>query len=154
MAATTNSVVFSTQVTHIGNGTSLAPAAVNPSSDVSVALAGTGNLGRYPEADIALRIVPTASIASTSNLIYLYRRDLNADGASNENVPGASAKAKLIGVFQANVTATTATQTHVITITNADISAGDCEFYIENQLNVNIPAGWTLKVTPKSRALA
>jgi hypothetical protein len=148
MAASTISTVFSTQITHIGNGTSLAAAAVNPASDSSVALVGSTNLGRYPRADILLSIVPTASVASTSNAIYLYKQD------SGENAPGASAKSRLVGVFQVNVTGTTATQTHVLIQENVDISAGDCQFYIENQLNVNIPAGWILKVTPKSEAIA
>ena len=148
MAATTASVVFSTQITHIGSGTSLASTAVNPSSDSSVALVGSTNLGRYPQADILLSIVPTAAVVSTSNSIYLYKQD------SGENPPGASAKSRFVGAFQVNVTATTATQTHVLVCENVDISAGDCQFYIENGLSVNIPAGWVLKVTPKSLAAA
>lgn len=150
MADASVKVTTSTQVTHIGSGTSLAAGAVNPSSDVSVALAGTGNLGRYPRCDVALMIAPTASIASASTNIYLYRRDLNVDGASDEPVPATSNKQKFMGAFQASAT-TTASTTHYMQITDVPLpGAGDCEFYIENGLGVNIPVGWKLKVTPKT----
>lgn len=146
---TTAQVTTSTQIVHIGSGTSLAAGAINPSSDVSVALSGTGNLNRYPRADIALFIAPTASIASTSTAIYLYRRDLNFDGTNDEDTPGTSNKNKFVGAFFASAT-TTANTSHYMQITDVPLpGAGDCEFYIENGLNANIPVGWTLKVTPK-----
>lgn len=150
MADASVKVTTSTQVTHIGSGTSLAAGAVNPSSDVSVALSGTGNLGRYPRCDVALMIAPTASIASTSTNIYLYRRDINIDGTSDEAVPATSNKQKFMGAFQCSAT-TTASTTHYLQITDVPLpGAGDCEFYVENGLGVNIPVGWTLKVTPKT----
>jgi len=150
MADATTKVTTSTQVTHIGSGTSLAAGAVNPSSDISVALAGTGNLNRYPRADVTLMIAPTASIASTSVNLFLYRRDINVDGTADDTVPGASNKQKFVGAFQAAAT-TTASTTHYMTIVDVPLpGAGDCEFYIENALGVNVPIGWTLKVTPKA----
>lgn len=154
MADASIKVTTSTQITHIGSGTSLAAGAINPFSDVSVALAGTGNLGRYPRCDVALMIAPTASIASASTNIYLYRRDLNFDGTNDETAPGASNKQKFMGAFQCNAT-TTASTTHYLQITDVPLpGAGDCEFFIENGLGVNIPVGWTLKVTPKTNTAA
>ncbi len=150
MADATTKVTTSTQVTHIGNGTSLAPAAMSPASDVSVALDGTNNLARYPRCDVVLMIAPTASIASTSTAIGLYRRDLNIDGTSDEPVPATSNKQKFMGAFQASAS-TTASTTQYLQLTDVPLpGAGDCEFYIGNDLGVNIPAGWTLKVKPKA----
>lgn len=150
MADASTKITTSTQVTHIGNGTSLAAAAFNPASDVSTALAGTGNLARYPRCDAVLMIAPTASIASTSTNIYLYRRDLNIDGTNDEGAPSASNQQKFVGAFQASAT-TTASTTHYMQLTDVPLpGAGDCEFFISNGLAVTIPAGWTLKITPKT----
>lgn len=147
---TNASIAFSNQVTHIGSGASIATGGMSGSADISTALTGTGNLGRYPTVDLVLTIAPTASVASTSNAVYCYRRDLNVDGTADENVPGASNKSHFCGAFTVGVTGTAASQTHVMTIANVDIPATDCEFYIESALAVNIPAGWSLKVTPKT----
>lgn len=150
MADASTKVSTTTQLTHIGSGASLAPAALSGSADVSVALVGTGNLSRYPRADITLMIAPTASIASTSTFVYLYRRDINVDGTNDEKVPDASNKQHYMGTFQVPA-ATTVNTTHYIQITDVPLpGAGDCEFYIENALGANVPAGWTLKVTPKT----
>lgn len=154
MAATTASIVYSTQVTHIGSGASIAAGGFSGSADVSVALAGTGNLARYPRADISLFIAPTASVALASNYVTLFRRDLNHDGANNdETVPATSNEQKFMGVFQVSAT-TTASTSHYLQLTDVPLPGGDCEFYIKNTLGVNIPPGWTLKVTPKSDAVA
>lgn len=151
MADASVKVSATTTITHIGSGTSLASGGtINPSSDVSTALSFTGNLNRYPRCDVALMITATASIASTSTNVYLYRRDLNIDGTADETVPGASNKQKFMGAFQV-AAATTVSTTHYSEIVDVPLpGAGDCEFYIENALGVNIPAGWTLKVTPKT----
>ena len=148
MADATTKLTTSTQVTHIGSGTSLAAGAVNPASDISTALAHTGNLARYPRANVTLMIAPTASIASTSTNIYLYRRDINTDGTNDDPVPATSNKQKYAGAFQASAS-TTASTTQYLTIVDVPLPAGnDCEFYVENALGVNIPVGWTLKITP------
>jgi hypothetical protein len=151
MADASNKVSTTTQITHIGSGTSLASGGtINPSSDVSTALSFTGNLARYPRCDAALMITATASIASTSTNVYLYRRDIDIDGTSDETAPGSSNKQKFMGAFQVQA-ATTVSTTHYSQITDVPLpGSGDCEFYIENALGVNIPAGWTLKITPKT----
>lgn len=150
MADASVKITTSTQITHIGSGTSLAAGAINPASDVSTALSGTGNLARYPRCDVQIMVAPTASIASTSTAIYLYRRDLNFDSTNDETVPGSSNKRKFAGAAVLNA-ATTVSTTHYLQITDVELPApGDCEFYLENGLGVNIPAGWTLKIIPKT----
>lgn len=152
MADASTKIVRGAQVTHIGSGTSLAAGAINPASDVSVALSGTGNLSSYPRCDVTLMIAPTASIASTSTNLYLYRRDLNIDGTNDADTPATSNKSVFVGAFTASAT-TTASTTHYLQITDIPLpGAADCEFYLENGLGVNVPIGWTLKITPKTDA--
>lgn len=153
MAATTNSITYSTEIVHIGSGASLAAAGISGSADVSVALSGTGNLARYPLADVVLKIAPTASIALASQTIYLYRRDINVDSTNDEKVPDASNKKHMVASFIVPAS-TTASTTHYIKESDVPLGGGDCEFYIENGLAVNIPVGWTLKITPKTSAFA
>lgn len=150
MADASVKISTSTQVTHIGSGTSLAAGAINPASDVSTALSGTGNLARYPRCDVTVMIAPTASIASTSTGLYLYRRDLNIDSTNDETAPGASNKRRLVGAVTVNA-ATTVSTTHYVNFVDIPLTGfSDCEFYLENGLGVNIPAGWTMKITPKT----
>lgn len=150
MADASVKVTTSTQITHIGSGASIAAGGFSGSADISTALSGTGNLARYPRADVTLMIAPTASIAAASANLYLYRRDLNVDGTNDTPIPGASNKFRFVAPFQASA-ATTASTTQYLQATDVSIGApGDCEFYLENALGVNIPAGWTLKVTPKT----
>jgi len=150
MADASTKVTTTTQITHIGSGASLAAATISGSADVSTALSGTGNCNRYPTADVALMITATASIALASSAVYLYRRDINIDSTNDEAVPNVSNKKHFAGAFQIPA-ATTASTTHYVQITDVDLpSPGDCEFYIENGLAVNILAGWTLKITPKT----
>ena|SRR3990172_3716149 len=150
---TNRSIAFSTQIVHIGSGASLAAAALSGSADVSTALVGSGNLARYDACDVAIMIAPTASIAAASTIIELYRRDLNVDGTNDEKIPDASNLQHFAGMFQIPA-ATTVSTTHYVQATNVQLSGGDCEFYIKNGLGVNIPAGWTLKVTPKTDSFA
>ena len=151
--ASTKVAYSSAAITHVGSGASMAATALSAASDVSTALSST-NLGRYPRADIALMFTHTASMAPTSSSLYLYRRDLNFDGTSDDPVLSTVAanlyKAKFVGLFGAvpySAASTTYTQTMMI----PDIPMTDqCEFYIENGTNTSILAGWTLKITPKT----
>jgi hypothetical protein len=150
MADASVKVTTSTQITHIGSGASMAANVFSGSADISTALAGTGNLARYPRADVVLMIAPTASIALASTNLFLYRRDINIDGTNDSPIPGTSNKTKFVGAFQAAAAITVST-TQYLEITDVDLGPpGDCEFYVENGLGVNVPAGWTLKVTPKT----
>jgi len=146
-------VSATTQIVHIGSGTSLAAGAYSPASDVSTALSSTNTI-KYPRADITLMIAPTAAVTSASQQVYLWRRDLNIDSTNDDPVPTASNQAKLVGNFTIPY-ATTASTTHYVHAVDVPLpgdsaGAGACEFFISNGLAVNIPIGWTLKVSPKT----
>ena len=157
MAATTASVVYTTQIVHISNGTSLAANAISPSTDPTVVLSST-NLARYPNADIQLKIQHTTSMSSASNAIYLYRRDMDFDSTNDEPVPNTATnalyKAKFMGAFICQPQSVTS-NSHTLYMQLNDVPLADsCEFYIENGTNATIAAGWTLKVIPKTIAAA
>lgn len=143
------SIVYGADITHIGSGASILPQNFSLSTDISTALSGTGNLARYPLADVILQIVPTASINSLSAQIYLYRRDLDISGTADESIPNSMNPNRFVGRFIAPGTTAT-TGTYTMQITNVELPGGDCEFYTSNQLGVNMPAGWTLTVRPKT----
>ena len=155
MADASIKVGTTTQIVHIGSGTSLAANAFMPSTDVSVALTST-NLALYPRADVALYVQHTATMSSASQAIYLYRRDLNFDGTGDEPVPNSATatlyKAKFMGAFIAQPqSATSNSHSSYMQVTDVPLPGNaQCEFYIENGTNTSILAGWTLKVTPKT----
>jgi len=153
MAATTQSVASSSQITYVGSGSAIAAAGIMVSSDISTALVASTNLAKYPLADLALAFAPTASIAAASSVIHVYRRD------AGEPLPltntSSTYKQHYVGSFTVknNTVSTAETVTYVL----SDVPLNglvDCEFYIENGTAINIPAGWTLKVTPKTFAAA
>lgn len=146
-------LTYSTQITHIGSGASMAAGAMSASSDISTALSST-NLSRYPRADVQLYFQHTATMSSASAFVTLYRRDLNFDGANDEPIPTTATatlyKAKYAGTFIVQPqSATSASYSQYAQITDVPLSDG-CEFYIENTSNTSLLAGWTLKVVPKT----
>lgn len=155
MADASVKVGTTTQIVHIGSGTSLAANAISPSSDVSTALTST-NLATYPLADVQLYVQHTTSMSSASAAIYLYRRDLNFDGTNDEPIPSSATnalyKAKFMGAFIAQPQSVTS-NSHSLAMQITDVPLPgncQCEFYVENGTNAAILAGWTLKVIPKT----
>lgn len=154
MADASLKVVKGAEIVHIGtNSSSIASGGTfSSASPISTALSGTGNLSSYPRCDVALYTSLSASVASTSTNIYLYRRDINIDGTGDAKIPDASNKVLFVGAFTVPASTTVST-THYMNIVDVPLpGAGDCEFYLENALGVNIPAAWTLKITPKTDA--
>ncbi len=82
--------------------------------------------------------------------IHLYARLKNIDGAADEAQPDASNKKHLLGSFRVDSGLATATNEVIAEsfplVANA--ASQVYEFYIENETNVTISAGWILKVTP------
>lgn len=150
MADASSKWVTSTQITHVGSGTSLAAAAVNPSSDVSTALTST-NLFNYPYMDVALMATFSASIALASNTIALFRRDNDIDSTNDEKAPDTSNLAHFLGNFVVPGSTTVST-THYLNLENVPIPQGPFDLYMQNNTGVNLKVGWTLKVTPKTLA--
>lgn len=150
MAATNRSILYGTPITHVSSGAQIVAAAISGTADCSAGtLVGSSNLSRYPLCDIALFVAPTVAVSSASTNIILYRRDLNIGGGTDdEDAPDASNKNKFMGVF--NLKYAAASKSYYLQMCDVPLPGGDCEFYIENQLGVTIPLGWTLKVTPKT----
>ena len=148
---------YTTQITHVGNGASLAANKISASTDISTALSST-NHNDWPKADIQLYFQHTTTLSSLSNAIALYRRDINFDGSSGDEaildtVTTLFYKAKYMGAFQAvHKNATSNSHSQYAQLTDIPL-ARECEFYIENTSNASIAAGWTLKVIPKTDAV-
>jgi hypothetical protein len=154
MAATNQSLVYSTQITHIGSGASMAANVMSGTADISTALDST-NLARYPLADIALMVSNTGSVSSASNYILLYRRDMNFDGTNDEPVPATATSAAWSNHLVGSFTIPPWTVASTTYLSANDIPLSDqCQFYIENKTNTGIGLGWTLKVTPKTNSYA
>ena len=151
---------YTTQITHVGNGASLAANKISASTDISTALSST-NHNDWPKADIQLYFQHSSSLSSLSNQIALYRRDINFDSsAGDEGILDTSTavfyKAKYMGAFIAShksvTTASNTPYSQYAQLTDIPL-ARECEFYIENTSNATINAGWTLKVIPKTDAV-
>lgn len=150
MADATVKVTTTTEITHISSGAALSAGTFSGTADVSATpLVGTGNLGKYPRADLVLTVTPSTTTTSASMNIYCYRRDLNVGSSSGDDAaPATNNKQKFVGSFQLPQTTS---GTYTMTLLDVPLpSPGDCEFYVESGISNGINAGWTLKVTPKS----
>lgn len=152
--ATNRSIVYGSQITHIGSGASMAAGIMSAQSDVSTALDST-NLLRYDLADLAIKLSNTASVSSASNAVFVYRRDINIDSTNDEPLPATATSSAwrehLVGIIRVppySVASTSYFNLPDIPITD------QCEFYIENAMNTAIGLGWTIKVTPKTDSFA
>ena len=81
--ATTRSVGYGSQITHIGSGAAMAAGVVSASTDISTALDST-NLLRYDRADLAFKISCTAAVSASAATVLVYRRDMNFDSTNDE----------------------------------------------------------------------
>lgn len=148
MADQTNKITTSSQITHVGSGAQITSGGFSTSTDVSTTLSGTGNLAKYSRADLVLTVAPTATTSSTSMQIACYRRDMNVEGTNDAGAPSSIRRVGYVGTFV--VEGTAASTTSRMILVDVPLAGYDCEFYVENLLSGNIPAGWTLHVTPKS----
>lgn len=144
----------SSQVTAISTTANCASNGFNGSAEVT-SLSST-QTGKYPLADAAIFASFSTSVSSNSNLLVVYRRDLNIDGANDSPQPQSAAPAySNIQVGVVTVPPSTAATSYYLTLPNIQLPAGsDCEFYVENKTNSTIPSGFTLKITPKTYAPA
>lgn len=102
-----------------------------------------------PMAAVVLRFqYPSGTIVDDG--IHLYYRLMSIDGANNEPQPTASHKVHYAGTFHTSVSQAATTNTYyplTIALPNHQTSQV-YQFYVENQCDVTMTAGWTLKVTP------
>lgn len=144
MAISTDAIIefFGTQDTVYST-----PAAVNDGA-FSASPTSWTNDDDAPRASFVL--MTNYSVAPTANSnINLYARLMNIDGTADAPVPSSDCRSVYLGSFV------------VDDVTTAQYHAIDCElpntatsqvydFYIENDTGQQIPANWTLKVTPKA----
>jgi len=93
---------------------------------------------------------PSGTIADTINL---YARLINCDGtaAADEPQPDAGWKHHSLGSFTMDTNQAATTDTYYVlgpVVLPATESSQDYEFYVENQSDVTMTAGWTLTIIP------
>lgn len=83
--------------------------------------------------------------------IHLYARLMNVDGTADEPQPDSGWKQHYLGTFVTDTGQAATTDTSytlgMVPLPSAYTSQV-YEFYVENQSDVTMTAGWTLKVTP------
>ena len=113
----------------------------------------SANHSNYPLADAVLIFTGTNSISSASASINLYRRDINIAGTSDSPILQTATATyymeKYIGSFKAQASGASFTTAQNLECNDIPLS-DDCEFYIEDKLNIPVGAGWVLTVRPKS----
>ena len=154
MAITTGAAinVFGTQDTvTVAGGTS---AVTNTSFSASgdVVSGGWTNDDDAPLADFVLTFqYPSGTIVADG--VHLYARLMNVNSTADEPQPDAGWQQHYLGTFVTDTGQAATTDTDYV-LTNVGLlntySSQVYEFYIENQTDVTLTAGWTLKVTPKS----
>lgn len=131
------------QATLQSSGASAAAAAI-----VSGGTLATSTHSNYTAVDLVLTGTMAGSIASNSNYFAVYARHLNIDGTADVSAPGASFKSKFVGNIPFAGSSASASQTGILE--SIETSWADVEFYLENNCNATLNAGWTLKATPKT----
>lgn len=155
MAATTRTWAYTTQVAVVSSGASMPSNAMSGTADISSSLTST-NHANYPYAEIAINVAMAGTVSSLSNVIMLYRRDLNIDGTNSAPAPATAAPAySAIPVGMFFVPPVTASSVLYLSPIGGPVElVANCAFFIENKTNQTINAGWTLKATPKTDSFA
>lgn len=80
------------------------------------------------------------------DLVHLYRRDINIDGAGDATVPEDGYEHIHVGSFPVKNLGSSTTQ--YISLPNIPLIEGDQEFYIENDADQTMDSGYLVKITP------
>ncbi len=144
----------STSALAISSTATLASNGFNGSAEVTSL--SSAQTGKYPYADAILSCSFSTSVSSASNVLVLYRRDLNIEGTGDAPQPQSAAPAySAIQVGIQNVPPFTAASTAILMFADVPLPAqSDCEFYMENKTNASIVAGFSVKIYPKTYAPA
>lgn len=149
-----NETIFSylTQASAITGSAAIASNGFSLSTEVN-SMSSTQH-SNYPQADAVLFASFTASVSSASNVVVLYRRDLNIDGTNDAPQPQSAAPAySNVPVGQFIIPPFTAASTGYFPCPDVPLSSA-CEFYIENRTSTGIASTYTVKMTPKTYAPA
>lgn len=140
-----NEVIWATlsQVTLQSSGASAASTAI-----VSAGTLAPSQHSSYTSVDLTLTGTMAASIASNSNYFSVYARALDIDGTNDAPTPSTSLKSKFVGNLQFAGSAASGSQTAFLE--DVQTSWASVEFYVENNTNATLNAGWTLKAVPKT----
>lgn len=140
---------FGTTKTLEANGGSIASGAVAQANDATYSPSADG--GNYPDADFVAAVTfGTAPTEGTA--LSLYARPLNVDGTGDAEAPEATRPTIFVGNFNGVNNVTTL---QYLVCSAYDVPAYECEYWLHNNnTGQTISAGWTLKVTPKSKGPA
>ena len=136
-------VKWGTQKTLAASGASLVVGGVIQAVDATYGLAA--DAANYPDAEFVLKV--TYSVApNEGGQIALYARPLDIDGTADAEVPEAGLPVWFVGSFTVN---------NIVTAQSMILLAQDlpalAEYYIHNvSTGQTIPAGWSLKVKPRT----
>lgn len=140
------------EVTVASSTATVAVADVSGTASVVTNLS-SANHSNYPYGRAVLTFSGTNSISSASTLIYLYRRDINVNGTADTPELSTATNSyymqKYVGAFVAKATSASFTTNQELTVDDIPLSK-DCEFYVEDRLNIPIGGGWVLKMIPKT----
>lgn len=102
----------------------------------------------YTGSDLVFVGTMAASVASASNFFSVYARPLDIDSTNDAPQPGSSFTGGLVGALLISGSSASAAQTAILQ--DVPNSWADVEFFIQNQTNATLNAGWTLKAVPKT----
>jgi len=141
--------VWGTEKTLEASGGSCASAAIIQANDANYGVVADG--ASYADADFALRC-QWATITSIENkTIDLFARDLNFDSTNDAIAPTATFTHRYVGSFKVSAVAANTDQYLLCTVRDVPEEA---EYYLINNTGQTISAGWTLKVTPRTKKAA
>ena len=139
-------VVEGTQKTLEANGASIGNGVVVQANDAPYGRAEDG--ASYPDAEFVMSAT-YSSAPTEGSAVILCARPIDVDGTADTEVPEAGRPGVFIGAFVVN----NVTTLQYMTCTGVDVPKL-AEYYLYNTTGQTIPAGWTLKVTPRSYSTA
>lgn len=133
---------YASEITLEANGAETATTAFAAADDDTIE---AGDHLNYPLCDFALYCAFAAGVAAGS-VVWLYRHDLNIQGANDTIAPGTTNKHLCVGSFVIPTGQTDGAWYH---LTDVPLVLAQ-QFYIENQSDQTISAGWKLYAIPKT----
>jgi hypothetical protein len=135
--------VYGSQLTLEDSGGSAAAAAVVAANAASF---NSANSSMYPLADFVLYCSFGAALAGGVT-VDLFRQSLNIDGENDAlDTTASTFEQTYVGSFAMKSGQSAAAYYFMASVP----LTANCQFWIKNNTAQSIPAGWTLKATPKS----
>jgi hypothetical protein len=139
-----------TYAASVGLETSGASVAAAAFSQAAIANLSSSNHSNYPFCDFVLKTVGFSAAVGTGKTVNLYRQDLDIGGVAVNDAPNPSASNKNLPVGSFVIPdGQASTGTVYFTLTDVPLNQTQ-SFWIEDNLGVNMTAGWALTAVPKS----